>query len=202
MFSTSGNRLRVVETALGEKVTKTEVDTDVNIEIAGSCYSTCCLVDDRALVMVVGCDAKNVFSAIVSVGPGELNRESIHVEVLEVKGLEFWSRCPYLAQIGENRVWASFADSDEVWFCEIKASAIEWTKSEAKLPTIYGFGTLPLRLPDGRFLAAGTDPHSTDIYAITPGDELSFEKVGNFPGAGRCRVSTVLLGDRFVIGFG
>ena len=123
-FSTSGNRLQVTEATLGEKVTETEVETDVNIEITGSYYITCCQVDDRALVMFVGCDAKNVFAALVSIGTGELKRESIHVEVLEVKGLEFWNHRPYLAQIGENKVWASFDDSDEVWFCETEGNVL------------------------------------------------------------------------------
>ena len=201
-FLRSGSSLLVTELTLGEEVTKTEVDTGVDTGITQRYFPGCCRLGDRALVMFGAKNAASVFAALVSVGPGELSRESIQVERLEVKGPEVWTEVPFLAQIGENKVWASFLNSDEAWICEVKGSAIEWTKSAAKLPAAGGFGAIPLRLPGGRFLAAGTGPLSTDIYIVIPGDDPSFEKIGELQGTGRYSVSTVLLGERFVVGLG
>jgi len=49
---------------------------------------------------------------------------------------------------------------------------------------------------------AGGRPSSKDITSITPGKRCSFEKIGDIPGEGRYCVSTILIGERFVLGFG
>lgn len=195
-------RLLVIELTLGERVTKTEVDTGVDTGIVQTYLPGCCQLGDEALVMFGVENTTDVFAALVSIDPGELTRESIHVKRLEMTGLESWGGGPYLAQIGETRLWGSFFNSDEVWICKLRGNTLEWVRSATRLPTESGFGAPPLCLPDGRLLAAGALPLSANIYIITAGDDLSFKEVGKFSGAGRYSVSTVLLGERFVIGFG
>jgi len=138
----------------------------------------------------------------VSIDPGELMRKSIHIEKKKVIGLETYGNAPLLVQISENKVWASFYYSDEIWIGEITGNTMLMTKHPDYLPMLWRFRAPPLRLPDGRFLAAGGYPYSTDISLITPGEHFSFEKIGDIPGEERDSVSTILIGERFVVGFG
>jgi len=70
------------------------------------------------------------------------------------------------------------------------------------VPTTYGFSAVPIRLPDGRLIAAGTNLGSRDIILISCDEEPHFEKIGEIPGPGRICPSGVPIRSRFVVGFG
>jgi len=146
--------------------------------------------------------ATEFFCALVGITSGVLDNASIHVEEKRVGGLERWKGEAYLVQISDNKVWASFYDSNDIWLGEFRGDELVMTKHPDQLPVEEGFDTVPLGLPDRRFLAAGGCPSSTDITLITPGERFSFDKVGDMPGEGKDDVSTILIGERFVVGFG
>jgi len=84
----------------------------------------------------------------------------------------------------------------------MKEEELILTERAERLPTGKGFGAPPLPLPGGRFLVAGGWPDSTDISLVVRGEEIYSRKVGDMPGKGRYCVSTALVSERFVVGFG
>jgi len=195
-------KFTVEEVFLGEKVGAREVNTGVDCKCNNGYISSCCALDDKILVMAGERNATDFFCAIVSIDPGELTKESIHIEEKKVRGWENYRSGPFLAQISENTVWASFLWSNEIWIGELKGDELVMTKHQDHLPTTDGLGAPPLPLPDGGFLAAGGWPDSTSIVLITLGEHFSFEKVGDMPGEKRYCASIVLIKKRFVVGFG
>jgi len=198
----SQGKLVVSELFLGEEAGVREVNGGVKCKCSSIRFFACCALGDRILVMAGERDATDFFCALVTIDAGELTKKSIHVEEKKVTGWEKYEPVPFLAQISENKVWASFYYSDEIWIGELKGDDLVMTKHSDHLPTEKGFGVPPVRLPDGRFLAAGGHPLCTAITAITPGERFSFEKIGDMPGEGRYCVSTTLIKERFLVGFG
>jgi len=195
-------KLRVSEIFLGEEVGARRVNTGVDCNSTYHYSSSCCSLGDKVLVMAGDEDGTGFFCALVSIDPGELTEASIHIEEKKVTGWGKYKTVPFLVQISESKVWASFDDSDEILIGEIKATELVMTKHPDHLPMTEGFGVLPLRLPAGRFLVAGGLLLSADITLITPGEHFSFEKIGDMSGKGRSYVSTALVEERFVVGFG
>jgi len=195
-------KLCVTEILFGPWLKTRTVNTGVDCKTSHHGYMSCCPLSDKILVMAGEQYSTKFFYAIVSIDPGELTRESIHVEEKKVIRWESWGFGPYLAHISEDRVWASFYNSDKIWIGEVKGGELLMTKHQDNVPMVKGFGAPPLLLPDGKFLAAGGCPYSTKITLITPGKRFSFEKIGDMPGEGRDSVSTILIGERFVVGFG
>jgi len=195
-------KLVVSEVFLGEEVRTIRVNTGVDCKCKYRYFSSCCPLGEKILLMAGNWDATDFFCALVSIDPGELTGESIHIEERKVIGWERYKDVPFLVQISENEVWASFYDSNEIWIGELKGDELIMTKHLDHLPIGGGFGVAPLPLPDGRFLAAGGLPPLAAITLITPGEHFSFEKVGDMPGDGRSGVSMILIGERFLVGFG
>jgi len=195
-------KLVVSELFLGEEVEVRRINTEVDCKCKYQYYSSCCPLGDKILLMVGERYATDSLCALVSIDPGKLTKKSIHVEEKRVTGLERWKDEAYLVQISENKVWASFRWSDEIWIGELKGDELVMTKHQDHLPMIWGFGAPPLPLPDGRLLAAGGSPPCTNITLITSGERFFFEKIGDMPGKGRDSVSTILIKERFVVGFG
>jgi len=191
----------VGELFLGEEVEVKKVNMGVDCKRRSNDLA-CCPLGDKILVMAGERDATDFFCALVSIDPGELTQESIQIEEKRVSGWKKYGLGPHLAQIAENKVWASFLNSNEIWIGELKGDELAMKKHPDHLPMARGFGAPPLRLPDGKFLAAGGLPSSTEITIITPGEHFSFEKIGDMPGEGRCFVPTILIEERFVVGFG
>jgi len=202
-FVPNGQRKLVVsEVFLGEEVEVKEVNTGLNCKCSNSHFFTCCPFGDKILVMAGEKNAADFFCALVGVDPGELTGESIHIEEKKVTGWDEYKNLPFLVQLSESKVWASFSWSDEIWVGELKRDELVMTKHPDHLPIGGGFGAAPLSLPDGRLVAAGGYPSSTSISLITLGEHFFFEKIGDMPGEGRDSVSTILIKERFVVGFG
>jgi len=202
-FAVDGpGKLVVSEIFLGEKVRTSRVATERNCKCSKCYHTSCCPLGDKILVMAGERNATDFFCALVSIDPGELNGKSIHLEEKRVIGWESYRCGPFLVQISENKVWASFYYSDEMWIGELKGDEVIMAKHQDKLPMAKGFGAPPLRLPDGRLLIAGECPICTDIILITQGEHFSFEKIGDVPGEGGYGASTILIKERFVVGFG
>jgi len=202
-FVPDGQRKLVVsEIFIGEKAEVGRVNTDVDCKCSDDCFVSCCPFAGKILVMAGDYRATDFFCALVSIDPGELTKESIHVEEKKVTGWKRYESMPYLAQISKDKIWASFHWSDGIWIGEIKGEAIVMTKHPDHLSTEKGFCAPPLQLPGGRLLAAGGWPDSTSIVFITAGEQFSFEKVENMPRKENTCVSTILIKERFVLGFG
>jgi len=192
----------VSELILTEEVEVKEVNTRVDCKCNEEYLSSCCSCGSKILVTAGKENATDFFCALVSIDPGELTRDPIHIEEKKVIGWEKYKSAPFLAQISENKMWASFHNSNEIWIGELKGDELVMTKHLDHLPMEYGFGAVPLPLPDGRLLVAGGWPSSTDITLITPGEHFSFEKIGDMPRTGGYGVSTILVKEKFVVGFG
>jgi len=201
-FSQCQRKLCVTEILIGRWVKTKTVDTGIDCKTDDDNHISCCSLGDNILVMAGEKNTSDCFCAIVSMDPGVLSGETIHVEEKRVTGWGRYEEVSFLAQISENKVWISFDSPNEIWIGELKGDKLVMTKHPDHLPIKYGFCVPPLRLPDGRFLVAGGDPYSRAITLITPGEQFSFEKVGEMPGEERCGVSTILIGERFLVGFG
>jgi len=199
-------KLVVSELFLGDEVRARRVNTGVDCKCGKYYRISYCPLGEKILVMVGDYRATDFFCALVAIDLGKLTQESIHVEEKKVIGWESYRSGPFLVQISENRVWASFHYSDEIWIGEIRGDELVMTKHQYHLAVSGGFGAAPLRLSDGRLLVAGGAAsyfaYSRDIILITPGEYFSFKKVGDIPGEGRDGVSTILIKERFVVGFG
>jgi len=201
-FSAVQGKLTVYELFFGDEVRVKEIITEADCGSRHAYYSSCCLFGDKVLVMAGKRDKTNFFCGLLSIDPGELTTESIHIEGKRVTGWEKYWGAPRLAQVPQDKVWASFPWSDEIWIGELKGDELTMTKHPDRLPLGEGFAAPTLRLPDGRFLVAGGLPYSSDIILITPGERFFFEKIGEMPGGEKCGVSIILVKERFVVGFG
>jgi len=76
------------------------------------------------------------------------------------------------------------------------------TKLADKMPVQGGFAIVPIRPPNGKLLATGARSYSKNITLISTSENPTFEVVGTLPGVARESPSTILVGGRFVVGFG
>jgi len=202
-FSQDHKNLCVTEILFGRHLRTKTVNTGVECMTGEWGYISCCSLGERILVLAGTENSTDAFCCLLKVDPGKLSEDSIHLETKPVKGWRRYWNTPFLAKISEDRFWASFRNSDEVWFGEIEAEGVLLRKSLSNLPTPEGFGTVPIRLPDGRFLLGGARPRSRTITFISiKGDIFVFQKAGKVPGQERHGTPTVLIGKRFVVGFG
>jgi len=146
----------------------------------------------------------DIFAALVSVDGGPLTASAVHVTELVVEGEKGWPDWPFLCSVSGGRALLYFDEQNNMWYCDIVASSLVMRKLETRMPSGGGFRTVPLRLPNDRLLVAGSSSSSTsrDITVILPHEEPRFEKAGEIAGPLRCETSTVLIGGRFVVGFG
>jgi len=201
-FLSIQGKLCITEIFFGAWLKTRMVNTGANCKTDDDRHISCCSFGDKVLVMAGEENTTDVFCGLVSIDRGDLTRDSIHLEEKHIAGWENYRPAPFLAQISESKIWASFPGSNGIWIGELKGNELVMTKHPDHLPIAGGFGAPPLPLSDGRFLEAGGRPSSTDITLITPGEQFFFEKIGDMPGFGRWFVSTILLGSRFVVGFG
>lgn len=201
-FSHTRGELLISEILLGQRVKRLDVSAGLNCKTDNEGLIACCPLGDGILVMAGAVDATDLFAALVVVDKGELKRETVHITKLDVHGNGKWLDTPFLVQVAKKKAWLSFRGSDEVWFCQLRGGALAVEKSSHALPTRKGFGTVPTGLPEGWLLAAGADPATTDVTLFSTQGKFVCEVIGEIPGEARRGVSTVALGDRFVIGFG
>jgi len=196
-------KLCVTEVLFGPWLKTRTVDTGIDCKTDDDNNISCCSFGEKILVMAGEENETDMLCALVSIEPGELSSESIHIEEKRIVGSERGEVEAYLVQISENKVWMSFDYSDEIWIGEITGDELVMTMHSDRLPMRQGFQALPTRISGGRFLVAGGGrPCSTSIILIVPGEQFSFEKIGDMPGRGRDSVSTILIKERFVVGFG
>jgi len=199
-FSQRQKMLVLTEIILGDVAEFVSVETAANIHTTNDGRIACCSLGNSVLVLAEHkCD---VFAAVIDIDDGALSASTIHISELSVVWDGSWSLNPFLCQLSSTCALLTFSDKRLMWRCDLKATAIEMTLLPATAPTSWGFSTLPILLPDGRLLVAGAKPCSTDITLISMGEELRFERAGSMPGDKRWGTSAVLVGDRFVIGFG
>jgi len=201
-FSQTQGELVVSELLLGQRVKRLDCLTGVNSKTANDTLISCCDTEDGILVMAGALNSADVFAAMVSVDRGELKRESIHLVPLRVCGGLNWLGTAFLLQISKRKIWLTFSGGCEVWLGVLRRDSLTLEKAATTLSSPKGFGTLPVLLPDGWLLAAGSDPASTDITIMSSEPKFTCEKVGDMPGEARRGVATLLLGERFVLGVG
>jgi len=201
-FSHLGGTLVVTEYYLEGDVTRKGTNTGINCRTSDKGICSCCILGDSFLVTGGNDGSTDLFTALVTIEPKALGRKTVHVKELRLVGGEACRPRPFLAEVSEDRVWASFSNSNEVWFGKYADDELVMTRSATCLPTVYGFDASPIRLPDGTFLVAGTFPLSNDITLVSVDDDITFKKIGEMPGVERYKVSLVLIRKRFVAGFG
>lgn len=199
-FSHESGMLSLTELVLGDTVTSQKVVMAVHCKTTNNSCISCCIFEGRILLLSGWCD--DVFAAIVDVDNGRLTEAAIHIVELTLVNKMTWMYWPFLCQISDSKVLLYFINKSFMWYCHIEAKTIAFQKLATAAPPDRGFCLLPLRLPDGRLLVAGSDPQSTDITLISPDSEPSFEKIGHIPGRPRQSTSIILLENRFVVGFG
>jgi len=201
-FTSDSGKLVVSELILDKRVKVKQVNTGVDCKCTRECITSCCPFNDKVLVMIGKQTATDLFCALITIDPGELTAQSIHIERKQVTGWRTCEETVFLAQISENEVWASFLGSHTIWIGEIRGKEIAMTKHPDRLPTMWGFRSPPLRLPDEMLLVVGELPTLANLTIIAPGDQFIFDKIGELPGGARYEVSIILIKERFVLGFG
>jgi len=199
-FSQEQQKLRVTEVLLGESTQCVSITTETNCKTDDDWLIACCSLGEHMLVMAGW--LSDVFAALVEVGEGLLDESTVHLTELTIEGDKKLVDWPYLCPISNTRVLLYFAGRYSMWYCDINTTTITMKKLLSEMPTDWGFNTLPLCLPNGALLLAGADLPSTDITLLYSDDDPTFRKIGELPGPARCLTSTILIGDRFVVGFG
>jgi len=199
-FSPDDWKLRVTELILGEKLQHWGLTFCIDCKSNYDFRIGCCSIGQSILVM--GGDGGNVFAAIVWVSsdsPGDMN---FFVTQITVNGDLRWKNDPLLCGVSDNRALLYFGGEKTMYYCDIEGFIVTMRKLATETPAAEGFATLPIRLPNDKLLVAGACPQTNDIILISCGDEPALEKVGEIPGEAKSMLSTVPLGDRFVVGFG
>ena len=192
------------EVILGDQAEFLRVETGVRCKTTDNWMIGCCPLGERVLVMS-GQD-RDVSASLVDVEEGRLSERSVHITTLTVQGDAEWSTNPFLCRASGDRALLYFDDWDRMWYCDVAGDTLTMRKLGARMPTDEGFGTAPVRLPDGRLLVAGGQgsgwSFSAAVMAIFCDEEPRFERLGDIPGAERASTSAVLAGGRFLLGFG
>lgn len=196
----NGGKLFIAEVILGDGVRCVAVQTRVDRGETDYRCVACCSFGEHILVMTG--KKGNVFAALVDVDEGTLGEGTVHITALAVSGDKHWTTFPHLCQAGESRVLLFFEWLNDVRYCDIADTTLEIKRLDVEVPAKFGFSVTPIRLPDGKLLVAGADSDSPAIIQISCDGNPQFEKVGVIPGAARRRASSVLVRDRFVVGFG
>jgi len=152
--------------------------------------------------LVTAGERKRDFAALVDVGGTPLSLEEVQVGVLTIVGD---AQCPataFLCPISETRVLMYSNKQDGMWYCDITGTLMTLKKLSTTMPASQGFCAVPLRLPDGELLVAGARPWSRQLTLLSVDEEPTFKVIGNISGRARCYASTILLGERLVVGFG
>jgi len=143
-----------------------------------------------------------VFAGLVDVDEGPLTESTIHVTKLSVEGDIEWAYWPFLCSVSENRAMLFFRMQNSMWYCDVKERTLRMRRLETTMPSYGGFCSLPFCLPNGSLLVVGERLGSDDITLISCGEEPTFDIVGKVPRAKGCYTSLVLVGERFMVGFG
>lgn len=199
-FTLNQGKLVLTEALFGEAVEFVELQTQVDCRADSSGYVGCCDFGDCILVMAGRGD--DVFAVLVAVRGESLREEEVSVTTLAVEGDREWPNWPFLCQVSESRALLQFDDQPSMWYCEVASNTLTMTKQAVTTRTDRGFGSVPIRLSNGELLVAGSIPESMGITRISCLEEPRFEHVGNIPGVSRCAASAILLGARFLVGFG
>jgi len=199
-FSRDGRRLRVTEVLLGDKATSVSTLTIATCKADDDKFVTCCSMGEHMLVM--SGKHSDISAATLDVGDGPLSESMVHTTELIVKGTIEWSSIPYLCSLSDARILLYFGARPDMWNCELNTTAVHIRKLATTMPTEGGFCTVPLHTPDGKLFVAGASPASSDIMFITIDRDPTFEKIGSIPGRARWGASAILIGERFVLGFG
>lgn len=176
------------------------VQLGVNCKVTDDAFISCSVLGESILVMAGR--GRKVCAALVRVAGGPLVEGSCSVTELTVKGRIGWHREPFLAGFSERQALLYFAGQRNLWRCTVNGTDLVLEELATRSPPRYGFVTVPLCLPEGKLVVAGSLPCSTDITVISLGEEPVFQKASTIPTVKASHVSTVLVRDRFLIGFG
>lgn len=196
----SGGTVSIVEVILGNEIGYRHLWTNAYGGSADDWRIACCSLGDFVLIMS-GFDY-NVFAFLVDVGAEPLSRSTFKMSKLTVSGDRSWPDRPYLCGTSESRAVLYFHDQKEMWQCSVEGLTLTMRKLPIQMPFRGGFGVVPLQLPDGNLLVAGSACRSRVITNIVVSEALDFENLGNMPCSPRTQVSLLLIKEQFVLGFG
>lgn len=198
-FRPEKDTLWVTEALLGPNPSFARVNTGLATGNATEWTVGCCSMGDHVLVMF-GTPKKPGRSAVLRFDDGPLASGSVHVETRPVQPPIDWGPDPFLTPLPDGRVLICFGRRQKALIWTPGADPPKLRFIDTK--TVGGPETLPLRLPGGALLLAGSNPPSEDIRIASAVAELPGERKGTIPGAPRVQTSTLLLDERFVLGFG
>lgn len=196
-FVDSWSSLGVIELVLGDKVEMVQAEVRTNCQYW---CGGCCSLGDNILVMALSRTSE--FAALINVGEGRLDPETVRVTELTVKIEGEWNYYPCFFPLSKSRVLMHSKRQTGLWCCEIESRVISVKELPVKTRVARGFAGFPACLPDGKLIVVGSDPKSTDIVQMTNNNGIQFERIGSIPGLARSEPSSVLIADRFVVGFG
>jgi len=146
-------------------------------------------------------------AALLSLDDDALKATSIQSVQLTVNGIEAsLTSQPFLSPVSETQMFVTFSGNPDVYFCELeKSSLCLHCRAIHHLHAPGGAFATSLCLPGVGLLTVGGKPPSREIGLLrwtTHGLQVTWEKIGDLPGEARSLTSAILLGERFLVGFG
>lgn len=198
-FSSSGSQFLISEVVF-HSGGKNRLTYFTEVECIGT-EVACCRFRDGFLMM--GGANNSVYAALVTIADGRLSSETVHTTALGVRPLITWRTLSFLVQIAENTVFLhSSGITSTMWSCRIKGNMVELTELSLQVRGGEGFGVLPIRLPDGGLLFAGSALPSTELVRVFFDNGIRSESIGTIPGVKRLGPSMIVLANRFILGCG
>lgn len=199
-FSQDYQQLQISEALLGDNVEIVELETRAACSSADNERIGCCSLDCGILVVSGSWTESSAF--LVSIDDGPLTAKTVHIKRLELReqrGLRQW---PFFSHISGNMAMTYFGTDNSIWSYAVSGTDLVITEIGTRAPGIWGLGAPALRLSEDKFIVAGSAGLSMDITLISRGAEIKFEKIGCIPGPPRRGPSSILVKERFVLGFG
>jgi len=201
LFNFVANRSELTITELSLESASTRRTNRVTVSRPVTCVS-CCSFGDEILLLGELKAESGFLCALVTIDSNEWGTPYVRLKERVVTGLEEHEGTIFLAHFLKNNVWVSFVNSDEVWIGELIGGELAMTNYSTHQPVARGLSAPPLRLPEGTLLLAGGNPLTNRLVLVSKVHPIWTSRIGVIPGEGRYCVSTVLVKERFVVGFG
>lgn len=204
-FSQKQGKLAVTEITIKSGTPGRAEHASVLTDFAISGGNLACCSLGPGILLMWGNRSK-AFAALLDVEGETLESWALHFTRLSVRGDLTWADTPFLCQISETRAALYFYKKEGLWCCDTDDNSLVVGKLTGWTPLAQGFAGVPVCLPDGKLVIAGSLPGSPDSAGLAI---LAVDSKGRYGKMGYAVlghrwhwVSTVLVWERFLVGFG
>jgi len=206
-FSFEKRGLEVIEAVIGDTVRR------VVAAIGGGPpmgYVSCCTLGESVLLIGMTLDTNtgslSPIAAMATVEDGPLRDSGLEFHWLKFEGAGgIPMQMPFLRSVSGTGVLMVLMGFPDLLYIDVQGDTASLRQLAVEGPhPANGFASLPIRLPDGSFLVAG-GVGSAGVFVLKPNDRCTgiiSSRIADMPGDARFGTTPVLIGERFVAGFG